>query len=559
VITPLACFTDPRTRGNDTSIVCLAPANAGSARWFDVVVVVGNVPSTFLSDQWQYLPPEVAAVSPSSLAPHPMNTTLTVVGTGFGNVPGGVTIGNATVMCSLWTRVRILCTAPAGVLASTAVVVTRPGGQRSNAASPAAAVSYRAPAVQSLSLRSVGTRGGAPLTVVGSDFATPLPVTVWLLPAGAEPGETAPWLIPGAKQCPVVATGSVISELSDSDSDSDSDSVGDSSGIDSGSGRGGDSDSDSDSDSDGDGSGIDSGSGRGGRGGDVGNARFPLILHTVTCTAPSGVGVNWAVAIVNHGTPVEDAMANASLSQWQVSGRAANATVDYLPPSVTTVSVVTAATWQATVALTDEGADLLPAPPRPRVGGFLVLVRGSNLGGTPPMVLVSGGRCEPLPEAGAASHEHVVCTAPAMSLGVPNVVDVIQAGQRSTPVVFLYDPPVVDSVQPGVVDAVGRCVSGVVCCGGCGGWRGVHSFHERMCGCYTTGDRLISLFGLFCSVWPAERRVVWSDPFSPWWAPVLELLPPLPSPAGRFTSSALVMLPVSTSNGCQTALCDARC
>jgi hypothetical protein len=443
IVTPvLPFFADARTRGNDTSIVCLSPANPGSARWFDIVVVVGNVPSTYLVDQWQYLPPVVSLVQPATLAPNPMNATLTVLGTDFGDVPGRVTLGHTVVVCFHWSRGRILCVAPSGVAASAPVVVTRPGGQSSNPTSPAALVSFRAPVVLSLSLRVVGTRGGVPLTVVGSDFATPLPVTVWLLPAGAEPGVSAPWLVAGARQCPVVATGLVVSEKNSTVCGICSVS----SVSNSGSGTGSDSGSSSDSSSSG---GAGSLSGR-------------LILHNVTCSAPAGAGVNWAVAVVNHGTPVEGALANASLSQWQVSGLVANATVDYLPPSLTTVSVVTAATWRAAAALTDDGADPLPAtaPARPRIGGFLVLVRGSNLGSTPPVVLVTGRGCEPLPEPGAASHEHVVCVAPAMSLGVPNEVNVVQAGQRSASVEFLFDPPEVRSVQPGVVDAVGRCVSG---------------------------------------------------------------------------------------------------
>ncbi len=54
--------------------------------------------------------------------------------------------------------------------------------------------------------------------------------------------------------------------------------------------------------------------------------------------------------------------------------------------------------------------------------------------------------CAPLMLQGTFSHEHVACTAPPRSLGVPPVLVLTVAAQSSQPLQLAYDKPVVHSV-----------------------------------------------------------------------------------------------------------------
>jgi hypothetical protein len=189
-------------------IVCLAPASDGSLSRFEIVVSVGNLLSSFLGGYWQYLPPTIASATPGQLSPNPHGAPLTIAGVNMGLQPGVVRVGNKTAACTSWNDTGAVCAAPQGVVARAEVVVVTAGGRFSGANLPQGPVhvSYLPPVVLSVEAPPVPTRGGVRMTVLGSAFAAPLPVTVWLVGPDARPG-VAPWRLPGAIPCPLMTDG----------------------------------------------------------------------------------------------------------------------------------------------------------------------------------------------------------------------------------------------------------------------------------------------------------------------------------------------------------------
>lgn len=120
--TPAATFSVV----NDTQMVAVSPPGNGTV---DVVVVTasGGASSTGAVDQFTYIPaPAVTGISPSR-GPTAGGTTVTVSGTGFGNVTG-VTFG--TIAASFKVSVpptQITAVSPAGT-GTVHIVVTTPGG-----------------------------------------------------------------------------------------------------------------------------------------------------------------------------------------------------------------------------------------------------------------------------------------------------------------------------------------------------------------------------------------------------------------------------------------------
>ena len=106
---------------------CASPPLVSAGRYFDIVVSVSGVPSTYTQGQWTYQPPTVTSVSPSRLPSVPATgAVLMIVGANFGVVPGTVTVGDRLAACDAagWSDAVITCVAPKGVLPAAAVVVT---------------------------------------------------------------------------------------------------------------------------------------------------------------------------------------------------------------------------------------------------------------------------------------------------------------------------------------------------------------------------------------------------------------------------------------------------
>jgi hypothetical protein len=93
----------------------------------------------------------------------------------------------------------------------------------------------------------------------------------------------------------------------------------------------------------------------------------------------------------------------------------------------------------------------------PAVGGFVLLITGSQLS-TAPEVTVSGEPCAV--RWLSSDHGSVACVAPPRRVDVPTVVVVRSGSMSSNAAAFAYDPPVVTAVSPRAFTAVR--VSGVL-------------------------------------------------------------------------------------------------
>jgi hypothetical protein len=410
-------------------VLCLSPPFSGVSSLFDVVVVVSEVPSTFPGLRWRHTPPVVTSVSPPAVAPGTASLA-SIAGVGFGIVAGRVMMGTAQAAVLSWNDTTVSCLVPPGVVRSVPVVVHRVDGANSSG-SVGGVLAYLRPALASSVEIRTGTRGGVPLVLSVVSAAAPLPMTVWLLPPGAN-SSVAPWGV-GGLPCPLVnSSGPGVEDATVSP-----------------------------------------------------NATGAFQLQ---CTVPASVGGPWPVVVVNHE---ETAPGQPSLLRWQGSmPNASAAFVMYDPPVVLSVEAVSVSTWRAAVlgllVSSSGGGNGTASPgvsvPRPAAGGFLLLVHGRNFGAGPPVVAVAGRPCAALAEDGASSHEHTVCTAPPLARGVPCVVQVTQAGQASPAVPFAFDPPAVLAVAPDAVIAVGRCV-----------WAG--ALKQRCCSCVPGSEGLPRLFG----------------------------------------------------------------
>ncbi len=187
---------------------CLSPPSTGSGDFFYITVSVAGVPSTYLDGQWRYDAPVIFTVAPRQLTPipHPDTPDFVVTGVNFGFAPGSVVVGPTLLNCSTWGNEVISCAPPSGVAPSADVVVTAASGQASTP-NLLSRVSYAPPLLASVvaapcdapeaecasrdnATAISGTAGGGVLQVLGSSFAHPLPVTMWLT-RGALP--VPPW------------------------------------------------------------------------------------------------------------------------------------------------------------------------------------------------------------------------------------------------------------------------------------------------------------------------------------------------------------------------------
>lgn len=154
------------SQSGNVAIVCTLPAGQGA----QIPVVVTGAGLSSNVERFQYAPPQVAAVSPTT-AGTAGGTTLTITGSNFGFSPS-VTVG--TRFCPLAgvpSHSAIECFLPAGEGTALPVSVTV-AGQASNEV----AFSYDPPAIAEIFPTSGPTAGGIPLTINGSNFgltATP--------------------------------------------------------------------------------------------------------------------------------------------------------------------------------------------------------------------------------------------------------------------------------------------------------------------------------------------------------------------------------------------------
>ena len=173
---------------------CSIPPAPNTGRWFDIVVTVNDVPSTYTSGQWTYDPPAIISVTPTTVSPQPpVGMYMFIFGVNFGPVAGSVTVAGRLVVCTTWSNTRIVCFPPVGVVSAAVVVVTAVSTLQSPAMADLGAnvVHYLAPSVVTVSPSSSETQGGGNLTVHCNSVTSSLPVSVWLSRGGAAP--EPPW------------------------------------------------------------------------------------------------------------------------------------------------------------------------------------------------------------------------------------------------------------------------------------------------------------------------------------------------------------------------------
>ena len=392
----------------DSYLECMSPAVDGSQQLWSIRVVVDSVPFSY-GPRWQYDSPVVMDISPGISEPVPLvgNDTLVVHGKNFGTVAGAVTVGGRAAILRSWNHTVVVCTMPPGVVREAAVVVTAASGATS---SRNRTVSYLAPVVSTLSSVVVGTSGGVPLVISGRHFCAPLPMSVWLVrPTGLE----TPW-----------ASG--MDPASWTYADSDATTRSQPSGL------------------------LCPGS----------TANSTVVV----CMVPEGAGAGWHVVVVNHDDLTEEGQPSSpspSRHRWQASAPSPEHVVSFARPTVTAFGVTRhwgpGSTAASVVATAVEGNGS-----RPAVGGFTVVVVGSNFGPVTPNVTICGTPCalmvpssrEPTPPP-VRSHAHVVCIAPPKVLGSPCNLSVAVEDAQSEPLHFEYDGPEITDVQPAEYDALG--------------------------------------------------------------------------------------------------------
>ena len=143
----------------------------------------------------------------------------------------------------------------------------------------------------------------------------------------------------------------------------------------------------------------------------------------VACVAPEGVGIGWYVVVYN--VDVANGLRRASNTS------AGTASLSYYPPNVTAVSH--------------------PSHSTPAVGGFVVVVNGTDLSRRP-MVFIGGQPCTDV--TALVPHSSVSCTAPPRVYDQGSLVSVVVDGQSAVGPALLFDPPAVTSVTPAVVSAI---------------------------------------------------------------------------------------------------------
>jgi hypothetical protein len=167
-----------------------------------------------------------------------------------------------------------------------------------------------------------------------------------------------------------------------------------------------------------------------------------LTPTALSCVVPPGTGIGWGLVVVNHDLSPELPSSPTAWSseRWQRSAVTPNFSLAYFAPELVTVQVSLEAT---------RGPDAGKAP---AVGGFSLLLTGSNFGASAPAVTVGRLPCAVVP--GTHDHGTVVCFAPPRQMDGDSLVRVTVDGQTSGTVPFTYDPPVVLRVEPAEVLAL---------------------------------------------------------------------------------------------------------
>ncbi len=395
----MSSITPPGPTPPPPCIRCRSPACTTAGVTYDVSVQVSGVAATYARGVWRYEAPRLTTVAPAILAP--LQTTplpLNLSGANFGVVRGVVRLGPHSLACPLWSDSLLTCLPPSGVLADAPLVVVAASG----ATSATLLLHYRAPAVEGGSL----LEHSSPDSGVGS--AGPGPAT----PAGTQD------VVSGTRG------GGRLSL------------VGTDFGADGGGGP-----------SPGATPFVTVWLARGGAlpgppwtntavpGVPEGVLQCPLVPGAVgpaslTCVVPPGFGTGWRVVVVNH----DPGVGGVGVA-WRASLPSGFA-LSYRPPVVAGVRVV------------GQGG-------APALGGFQVVVSGTDFSAQGPQVTIGSLPCTPAPGSDTSAHEAVTCVAPPWQIDVPSVVGVTVDGQASAPWPFVYDPPRVLAVTPGTIDAVG--------------------------------------------------------------------------------------------------------
>jgi hypothetical protein len=174
----------------------------------------------------------------------------------------------------------------------------------------------------------------------------------------------------------------------------------------------------------------------------------PLTVNTSTevqCVVPEGAGVGYAVVLTNVD-PREGGGQEATLGAAADNGTAGDAApgahapflLSYLPPVVSILAQLGAGAGTAA----------------PSLGGFLVVLNGSNLSRSP-VVTVAGVPC-PLDPALSVPHVSAVCVAGPHLVGPVAEVVLDSGGQAVSAGVLVYDDPVVLALVPPRLPATTR-------------------------------------------------------------------------------------------------------
>ncbi len=155
-----------------TQITAVAPAGSGTPNV--QVIVPGGSSVLAAGDNFSYLGPTVASLSPSS-GPSEGGTTVTITGTGFLGATA-VTFGpTEATSFQVVSATQITAVVPAGIQGTHNVQVVTPGGP--SPLSSADVFSYLVPTITSLSPSSGPSSGGTTVTVKGTDFTGATAVT----------------------------------------------------------------------------------------------------------------------------------------------------------------------------------------------------------------------------------------------------------------------------------------------------------------------------------------------------------------------------------------------
>jgi len=160
------------TSWSDTQIVCVTPPRILGPGAVDVRVTRGTPDATFgiKALGFFYGIVTVASVAPA-LGPVAGGTPVTIIGTNFGAISGGVTFGGlaAPIISGGWTDTQIQCLTPAHAAGAFDVVVTRTGGIVSDVL-PHKVFIYGVVTVTSVTPALGPVAGSTVVTITGTNF-----------------------------------------------------------------------------------------------------------------------------------------------------------------------------------------------------------------------------------------------------------------------------------------------------------------------------------------------------------------------------------------------------